>query len=307
MELDLGFDAPALPEAGEQATQSDPTRVELVYASDIDAAWPADEARRVGVMGPPERRVMEVDEHLTAGYRMTLWPYGRYLISADGRDVACAPPAVGWWYWQRLLIGQVLPAAAALRGYELLHASAIALGDRVIAFAGEPGLGKSSLAVRLMLAGHPLVAEDVLAIRVSDGRVLAEPGASMLNLREAEHALLTADAHATLGPAVGRSHGKVHLVAPREPRTLPLGALYLLERGAPDAAAFQPLANLRATDLFANSFVTYVHRADRMIRQLDIASAVARTVPVVRLRVQPGIDAATLAERVAEHAGGLGA
>jgi hypothetical protein len=42
-----------------------------------------------------------------------------------------------------------------------------------------------------------------------------------------------------------------------------------------------------------------------MIRQLDIASCLARTVPVIRLRIQPGIDAATLAGMVEEHAKSL--
>ena len=305
LDLDLGFRAPGLPADGGAAAASDPTRVDLVYADSIDSTWPAGEARRVGTMGPPERPVMEVDEHYTAGYRITLYPYGRYVVSADGREVACAPPAVGWWYWQRLLIGQVLPAASALRGYELLHASAVTIDDRVVAFAGEPGLGKTSLALRLMLRGHPLTAEDVLAIEVRDGTLVAEPGAAMLNVREQEHALVDELERAELGEAVGSSHGKVHIVAARDPRALPLGVLFLLDRGSPSDPTFERLANLRAADLFANSFVTYVHRADRMIRQLDIASALARNVPVVLLRVKPGVGAPELAAQVEDHVRGF--
>jgi hypothetical protein len=278
--------------------------VDLVYADSIDAAWPDEDARRVGTMGPPERPVMEVDEHYTAGYRITLYPYGRYLVSADGREVACAPPAVGWWYWQRLLIGQVLPTASALRGYELLHASAVAVDGRVVAFAGEPGLGKSSLALRLMLRGHPLTAEDVLAIEVRDGELVAEPGATMLNVREEEHALVDELERAQLGETVGASHGKVHIIAARDPRALPLGVLYLLDRGSASDPTFEA-TDVRVSDLYANSFVTYVHRADRMIRQLDIAAALARTVPVFVLRVKPGVGASELAALVEDHARSL--
>ena len=305
LDLDIGFRAPGLPADGGAVGASDPTRVDLVYADSIDSAWPSAEARRVGTMGPPERPVMEVDEHYTAGYRINLPPYGRYLVSADGREVGCAPPELDWWYWQRLLIGQVLPAASALRGYELLHASAVAIGDRVVAFAGEPGLGKSSLALRLMLRGHALTAEDVLAIQVREGTLVAEPGATMLNIREQEHALVDELQRAELGETVGNSHGKVHIVAARDPRALPLGVLYLLDRGDEQGPTFEPLVQLGVGDLFANSFVTYVHRADRMIRQLDIASTLARTVPVVVLRVKPGVGAPELAAQVEEHARSL--
>src|SRR4051812_44563510 len=144
LDLDLGFPVPGLSPVDSGSGAADPTRVDLAYADSIDAAWPRDGARRAGIMGPPDRPVMEGDEHLTAGYRIVLRPYGRYLVSADGREVWCAPPAVGWWYWQRLLIGQVLPAAAAVRELELLHASAVSIGDRAVAFAGPPGFGKSS-------------------------------------------------------------------------------------------------------------------------------------------------------------------
>jgi hypothetical protein len=298
IDLDLGFPVHGLPSRAGEAP-SDPTRVDLVEPEAIDEAWPSD-ARRVGIMGPADEPVMEVDEHFSAGYRISLPPYGRYLVSGDGRHVACAPPPVASWEWQRLLIGQVLPAAAAVRDLELLHASAVTIGDRAVAFAGLPGLGKSSLALRLMLRGHRLMAEDVLAIETRDGGIEAEPGASMLNVREDEFASLTAAERERAGDEVGASHGKVHVVAGRDDRTLPLAVLYLLDRGDTSEPMFEPIEDLRAADLFANSFVIYVHRTGRMIRQLDIASVLARTVPVIRLRVQPGVTADELAAAVEE-------
>jgi hypothetical protein len=297
MDLDLGFAAPPLPRAPDGEPADDPTTVDLVYADSIDDVWP-DGGRRTGRMGPAERPVMVVDEHPEAGYRITLPPYGRYLVSADGRSIGCAPPSVAWWYWQRLLIGQVLPAAAALRGYEVLHASAVAIGDRAIAFAGDSGLGKSSLALRLLQGGATLVAEDVLTVHERDGRLLTEPGAAMVNLRESESARIEAPELERMGAAVGASHGKRHVIVDREDRTLELRRLYLLERGAPGDPTFAPVEAPGARDVFVNSFVNYVLRADRLVTQLDIAACLARTVPIVRLRVKPGMAAGELAELV---------
>jgi hypothetical protein len=297
MNLDLGFSAPPLPRTAGDDPAEEATVVDLVYADSIDAAWPGG-SRRTGRLGPPERPVMVVDEHPEAGYRITLPPYGRYLVSADGRSIACAPPAVAWWYWQRLLVGQVLPAAAALRGFEVLHASAVSLGDQAIAFAGDSGLGKSSLALRLLQRGAALIAEDVLTVHERDGRVLTEPGAAMVNLRESEAAHARTGELEQIGERVGTSHGKRHVIVAREHRSLELRRLYLLERGSPTDLTFAPVESPGARDVFVNSFVIYVLRAERLVTQLDIAACLARTVPIIRLRVKPGMGADELAEQV---------
>jgi hypothetical protein len=302
LDLDLGFPAPPLPRRADDETLHDPTTVDLVYADSIDAAWP-EGSRRTGLLGPAERPVMVVEEHPDAGYRITLPPYGRYLVSADGRSIACAPPAVAWWYWQRLLIGQVLPAAAALRGYEVLHASAVALGDQAVGFAGGTGLGKSSLALRLIQSGATLVAEDVLTVQERGGRLLAEPGAAMVNLRDAEYARMPQAELERLGSVVGASHGKRHVIVARENRALELRCLYVLERGSANDPTLEPVASPGARDVFVNSFVNYVLRTDRLVTQLDIAASLARSVRLVRLRVQPGMDAGALAGQVHADAG----
>src|SRR4051794_21641910 len=121
VDLSLSFRAPVFPPL-EPVTGAAPTTLDLADAESILQAWPAEEARRTGLMGLEDEPVMTVHEHLTAGYLIRLPPYGLYLIDGGGTAVACAPPAVPAWDWQRLLIGQVLPAVATLRGYEVLHA-----------------------------------------------------------------------------------------------------------------------------------------------------------------------------------------
>lgn len=305
VDFDLGFDAPPLPRVADLPPESEPTRVDLVYAENIDDVWPAEEARRTGSMGAPGEEVMTVDEHATAGYLIRLVPYGRYLVSADGMSVACAPPAVAWWYWQRLLIGQVLPAVAALRGAEVLHASATVIDGRAIAFAGQPGSGKSSLALQLMRLGHGLLAEDVLAVVDRDGRLMAEPGAAMFNLRKPEWERVREGTGGSIGAPVGQSEDKVHLIASRESHAVPLGALYLLEPGDGTQPTFERIEAPGFADILANSFVLYIIRTGRLMAQLDLAARLARTVPTVRLRVHPDTNAETLAHAVEEHARSL--
>jgi HPr Serine kinase C-terminal domain len=298
LDLELGFAAPALPAV--DGGVADPTLVELGDEEALRAAWPAGEARRTGWMGPPERRVMTVDAHPEAGYLIHLPAYGRFLVSSDGRSVACAPSAPGP-LWQNALVGQVLPAAASLQGYEVLHASALRVGGRAVALVGASGAGKSSLALRLLERGATLLADDVAVVAERDGRLVVEPSSALVNIRDDEVARLGGARLAVLGETIGRSEGKLHVVVQREHRPTSLGVVYLLER-AEGSPVIEPVSAPGAAEILPTTFVTYVHRADRLIRQLDLAALLARTVPVARLRVQPGWDAGRLAAAVEEHA-----
>jgi HprK-related kinase B len=56
------------------------------------------------------------------------------------------------------------------RGYLLLHASAVARGEHVVALAGIPGAGKSTAALHLVEAGLRFVSNDRLLVRpLADG------------------------------------------------------------------------------------------------------------------------------------------
>ena len=69
--------------------------------------------------------------------------------------------------WQ---VRQVAPIVAAWHGKLSLHASAVAIGDGVVAFVGPTGAGKSTLAWELVKAGADPVADDVLPIRFPSDR-----------------------------------------------------------------------------------------------------------------------------------------
>jgi hypothetical protein len=198
VDLELAFDVPALRGAAVDRG-AEPTVIELADAVD----WPAGDGTPLAWL--PDGRggaVVEVFEQPGAGMLVDAPGAGRFLISADARRVACTP---GTGDWQRVLIAQVLPLLAALRGLHVIHASGVAFGDGAVAFAGASGAGKSTLAAELARAGHPMLAEDVLALRLDGETPMAEPGVSLPGL-------------------------------PRAPHALPLRALFLLgEGGAPSA------------------------------------------------------------------------
>lgn len=81
------------------------------------------------------------------------------------------------------LFGSMMGLICHQRGLLPLHASAVAIGDKAIAFCGPPGMGKSTLAAFCVDQGARLVADDVLVVGVdSDNRVMANPGMPKIKL-----------------------------------------------------------------------------------------------------------------------------
>jgi hypothetical protein len=84
---------------------------------------------------------------------------------------------------RQILLGPVIVLALALRGTWSLHASAVLFRDQVIAFLGESGQGKSTLAA--YLAGQPdwqLVADDILPVAPGSEGLEAKPRFPQLKL-----------------------------------------------------------------------------------------------------------------------------
>lgn len=87
-----------------------------------------------------------------------------------------------------LLVGAALATVATLGGKVVLHASAISTPGGVIAFAGQSGQGKSTVAALAALAGAPLFADDVVALDLAD-TVIAHRGVPVSRLRSRSGAL----------------------------------------------------------------------------------------------------------------------
>lgn len=81
------------------------------------------------------------------------------------------------------LHGSVYAAIACINGFMPLHASAVAVGGRVVAFTGPAGAGKSTLVAGLTRLGLPLFCDDTLVLDISgDGPVMCLPGHKRLKL-----------------------------------------------------------------------------------------------------------------------------
>lgn len=232
-------------------------------------------------------------------YRVAAPGHGNFTVSRGGSRIGCHLLATDAWRWHRPLYAQVLPLAATLQGLELLHASAVVMHGRAVAFVARSGTGKTSLAVHLTALGARLLTDDVLALEFSDGTVVAHAGAPMANVAEEQLELLSPVCRARLGEQVGKSD-KAHLELvnlPSEP--IPLGAVFLLERlHTTERIVFDTGDRPDARRLLAGAFIAHITSPARLINQLNVCAEVAARVPIFEMRAPARLSATALAAAV---------
>jgi hypothetical protein len=129
-------------------------------------------------------------------YRMRFYECGQFEISSDLTQVVVRrDPAGRVELLPILMAGTVSAFLLALRGHTVLHASAVSIGGEALAFVGQSGRGKSTLAALLCLDGAELITDDVLVVDATDA-VVCRGGASEVRLRAAAAPLAAASPEA---------------------------------------------------------------------------------------------------------------
>jgi hypothetical protein len=275
------------------------TRWVHASAPEVDRAWPSDRAHRtVDLRFPDGKLFMAVERDATSGYMVRAPRFGRHIVSADGRMITSALPRIAPWRWERLFLAQALPLAAALHGLEVFHASAVALGDRVVAFVGTSGVGKTSTAAHLVTRGADFVTDDVLALELTDTGVLAHPGPPRLSIDAAEVRRTPIDARPRLGVLLGTFEKRQFAPRPVEDARK-LGAVYFLERASSGPTIVEIEEPRR---LLGASFIPHLQSPTRLMTHLDICATVARTARTFAIEIPPGCHADEVAALVHDHA-----
>ena len=138
------------------------------------------------------------------------------------------------------LLGVVFASLLHQRGLPVLHASCVVIGGEAIAFVGDKGFGKSTIAAHFRMYGHELITDDVLSLDLqAEGGPMAIPGFPQIRLWP--------DAIASIGedperlPLISTKYEKrTYRIKERFPDyPAPLKRIYVLGTG--DDAKIQPL------------------------------------------------------------------
>jgi hypothetical protein len=226
-----------------------------------------------------------VHRRADGGFRMAYADGCEYMVDASASRIACTwPPHYTPEDAATYLLGPVLGLVLRMRGVPSLHAGAVAINGRAVAVVGPAGAGKSTTTAVLAGRGHRAVADDVLAIRIRDGVVLAQPAYP--------HLRLWPDAVPTvLGPG-----GTLPPLTPNwdkrfmrtdegfDPAPLPLRAIYVLapreDAGAPRLEPMGAVEGMLA--LVSNAYVGWFPDRGAQAREARVFGRVAAAVPIIR-------------------------
>ena len=215
--------------------------------------------------------------------------FGQHLIADRGRTVLSAVEAAEPRLWRRYVLGQVLPLAASIQGLEIFHAGAVATAAGVIALAGPSGAGKSSITAAIVAAGGGrFYADDVLAVELRDGGLIAFPGTATIAVPHQQAALA---GPRLSGPRWDQDERKALLRIDGERRPLPVAGFVRL---VPDRDAEQPrFAPCPADRLMATTYDGLSADPGRLLRLLAASAALAGGA--AELRYRPGSDPRSVA------------
>lgn len=211
-----------------------------------------------------------------------------FIISEDGCEIGS---------WQttetdagtlsHLLLDQVLPRLLSHQGKLVLHASALTVESKAIAFVGETGEGKSTLAASLHLAGYPLLTDDGLLIQVEEGCVKALPCYQGLRLWPQSIAALFKELPSCEPMASYSEKNRIRLPPNNKNSPMELAALFVLEKPGREETASIQVSPLSQRDgcmaLIRNSFQLDVSNHEKTKDIFSAASRVAEQLPVFSL------------------------
>jgi hypothetical protein len=220
-----------------------------------------------------------------------------FLISPDGRRiVGRALEASNREIFHTYLLGQVLSFALLRRGIEPLHATAVVVDGRAVAFLGDSGYGKSSLAAAFVRAGYPLLTDDLLVLHETDDSYTAHPGPPRLKLFPAVAQRLLGDS--VRGTRMNPLTNKLIIPLPRRSAHLgpaPLHAVYVLNapsrRSPTRRVTIRAMAQRRAfVALLANTFNNVVTEPERLRRHFRLATRLAADLRIKSLSYPRDLD-----------------
>jgi len=290
--LSTDIPLPALPAGALDA----PARWLRVHAAD-HASVPAKEPTRWdhqwrasdGSMNLQVVRLPQALPDQPACYRLQVPGLCDFLLTpALGEIAVAAPEDIAANTLEHLLLDQAIPRLLAGRGHLVVHASVVRLGDRVVAFLGHSGWGKSTLAALFHQRGYPALCDDCTILEANADCTTATPSYPGLRLfaDSIEQAL------ADTGPSSSVSDYSDKLrvirlgIPPEDLGAYPLAAIFLLDdpQHGGDSLRIEPMTTAAACmAIIEHGFRLNPAEPAESVRQLQSASTVARNTPAYLL------------------------
>ena len=257
------------------------------------APWHQEPSRGERYRSANDERAAQSDRIVVTEYASGFtFQYGdgtAFEVARDGSEVwGRFPPNFVLADAAVYLLGPVLGFALRLRGVLCLHASGVVIDQRVLAFLGAPGSGKSTTAGLFAAAGFAVLADDLVALLPVRGAWMAQPAYDHLRVWDDGERILFGESGRLplLTPTWGKRALPLEQMGFRfHDSPAPLGAIVLLgdrsdRPNAPDLVRLQGAATMLA--VVRETYANYLLDAPMRASEFDAIAALLRDVPMWR-------------------------
>jgi hypothetical protein len=239
----------------------------------------------------PDGRQLLNSSKTENGYLLEFIDLADFFIDGAGREVLYTPrPGVPDHSIRHLILDSVMAFVLSLRGFAVLHASAVVTPFGACAFAATSGVGKSTLAASFQKTDYATLTDDCLVLESSRGAIYGIPSYPNVRLR--------ADSLELIRTRAGRTLPVAHYNTKRRVKTggfavgkHRLAALYCLERPSVEHAGNrEPVIEAvsgAARFMLALRFMFCLDPNDpaTLLRQFRQIEQLLYSVPVSRLTI----------------------
>lgn len=164
---------------------------------------------------------------------------GVFLVQGGRQIVVIPAPEASEHLIRLALVGTVMAILLHQRGLLVLHASVVNMQGGAVAFLGNSGEGKSSMAAALYARGYCIITDDVAPVSWDQGKAAICPGFPQIKLsREVADCLgYHSNELQLLHPQLKKRGYRLRQDFPQLP--LPIRRIYVLESG--DEVKIEPL------------------------------------------------------------------
>lgn len=215
-------------------------------------------------------------------FLLTMDGVGRYLVE-NGRRITVQPePDAEEDDVRVFLLGSSFGALLHQRGVLALHASAVVVDGGAVLFTGLSGAGKSTTAAAFQRLGHRILADDITAVTLLDGRPMAQPGLVRLKLWRDSVKNLNHDPKTLKNVRRGTIHRFALPIKDFCSEAIPLRAVFALSHWNEDyfehhLAEHSSSFNLLLRNTYRSRFLNGLKAHPKHFK---VASAVSQQVPI---------------------------
>ncbi len=237
--------------------------------------------------GPvPLDGVFEPGDHaVPGGSLLVIEDAGRYFVQSGSRILIERAEGASERNVRLFLLGSAFGLLIHQRHLLPLHANAVEIDGRIVAFMGESGVGKSTLAAWFADKGYALIADDVAVVDFESDVPMIRPGLPRLRLWERViEATGRNPSDFALSFEGDPTYDKRDVLLPSDmvaSDRRPLGAIVLLSRSGP---SFEPVRGAAAAEaVVSNTYRgAYVRTVKSVREHWAMCTKLVQEVPVYR-------------------------